>query len=86
LANFKIMYLVINKTRNAIYSLEGNWNSTLIHDLLDTGNDIIVISLYSHTVKLPTEKDEDGWWQWHEYDLPIEEIGQYFNQYGTKKR
>lgn len=47
------MYIIINRTKNTSFSYMGGWPSRTLEDLLKDGNDIIVISHYSNTIKLP---------------------------------
>lgn len=57
------MYIVINKTRNDSVNIEGNWPTTLTDELIEQGEEIIVISFYSKTIKTPVIIDGkvDSW-------------------------
>ena len=70
------MYIIINKTTNKTEQLEGNYPSTYVKALLDRGDDIIIISLYSNTIKIPYSYKEYGitFWDNKEYSLPKEII------------
>ena len=48
-------YIVINKTRQLTTKYEGKFPS-FVEDFLEAGEDIIIISLYSDTVKIPKIK------------------------------
>lgn len=74
------MYLVINKISGKTTVNKGDFPLVLIEDLLSSGNDIIVISLYSQTIKVPTFFNTSiGEWEWVEYPLPIEAISDHLN-------
>lgn len=47
------MYLIINKTTNTNTKVVGSFPSALLDKLLEEGNDLIVISTYSNTIKIP---------------------------------
>ena len=67
------MYKILNRATGIVTNVEGNWPDTLVTQLLTENNDIIVISLYSNTVKIPfeivgnTTNDRD--WDWKEYRM-----------------
>jgi hypothetical protein len=63
------MYTIINKTQRKNFKFT-DWPDDIIEYMLNNGDDIIVISTYSNTIKIPvgfgTEfKDE---WEWKEYE------------------
>lgn len=63
------MYIVINKTSRKEFTFTGNWPEAVIEYMLDNGDDLIVISTYSNTIKIPggfSEKFE-GEREWKEY-------------------
>lgn len=67
------MYYIINKTTNTHNTIEGNYPMAWIDSLLDKGDDIIVISTYSNTIKIPIGFNEEyGEYVWKEYNLPAE--------------
>jgi hypothetical protein len=70
------MYIVINKTLNTTKRYKGNWPDHHLLPLLNDGNDVIVISLYSNTIKVPfsTEQYGEKEWEWTDYPLPIDLI------------
>ena len=67
------MYKILNRTTGKVTNVEGNWPDTLVTQLLTENNDIIVISLYSNTVKIPVEingiNTNDRDWDWKEYRM-----------------
>lgn len=63
------MYIVINNTVRKTFTFTGNWPESFIEHMLDIGNELIVISTYSNTIKIPggfSEKFE-GEREWNEY-------------------
>lgn len=72
------MYYIINKTTKQTLT-STTWDDDLINNLLDDDMDIIVVSTYSNTIKIPyvdTELHNHGLtrsgyeWSWKEYPLP----------------
>lgn len=63
------MYLIINKTTRKTTTATGNWPAGILYDLLNSGNEIIVISTYSNTIKVPS-KDHNDEWKWDDYSIP----------------
>ena len=63
------MYTIINKTKGKEFKLTGNWPSDIIEYMLNNGDDIIVISSYSNTIKIPVGfgTEYEGQWEWKEY-------------------
>lgn len=59
------MYLIVNKTGVNI-PVYGNFPIDLVNQMLEKGEDIIVVSSYSNTIKVPF-KDEYNDWNWKEY-------------------
>lgn len=47
------MYLIINKTNNTTTKVVGNFPTIMLNELLEQGDDLIVVSTYSNTVKVP---------------------------------
>lgn len=73
------MYLIINNTLNTTTIIEGNYPSHLVNALLQLKQDIIIISSYSNTIKVPNGYIEiDGIieYSWKEYPLPNDFINQ----------
>jgi len=61
------MYILINKTTN---TTTNHTNLPDVDDLLNEGHDIIMISTYSNTVKIPYVEECNGiteWW-WKDYN------------------
>ncbi len=76
------MYIIVNNTDNSFRKYEGNWPMEYIEGLLDKSNDIIVISLYSNTIKVPYGVDVINGikeYNWKEFKLPINVIAYYAN-------
>jgi hypothetical protein len=64
------MYTIINKTQGKNFKLTGDWPSDIIEYMLNNGDDIIVISSYSNTIKVPVKyKDE---WLWKDYTYSVD--------------
>lgn len=76
------MYLIINKTTNTNTKVFGGFPLVLLERLLEEGNDLIVISTYSNTVKVPFINEEfqsyetkSGYeWDFKDYPFHIEKI------------
>jgi hypothetical protein len=66
------MYKIINKTKKATINLSGSFPSDYIEKMLNDGDQVIVVSLYSNTIKVPyIDTDENGYgenvWAWTDY-------------------
>ena len=63
------MYIVINHTKQTRTVIEGSWPN--LEKELERGDKIIVISLYSNTIKVPYLNELNGIneWEWVSYDL-----------------
>jgi hypothetical protein len=63
------MYIIINKTKKATVTINGSFPN--LDDILNKGHDIIVISLYSNTIKIPVVNICNGIkeWAWKSYSL-----------------
>jgi hypothetical protein len=59
------MYYIINRTTNQTTTHYGNFPD--VDDLLNGGDDIIIISLYSNTIKVPYKEYDDNW-GWKDYN------------------
>jgi hypothetical protein len=73
------MYIIINKTNNTTSTWEGNYPLHLIENMLEHNEDIIIISSYSNTIKIPNGfEDLNGIreYLWKEYPLPVDLINQ----------
>lgn len=67
------MYIIINKTKKTQEYNEGDFMSIIgLTEKLNTGEDIIIISLYSNTIKVPISRTLNGEveWEWNDYTLP----------------
>ena len=59
------MYIVINKTTGSEATITGDWPLEFFDSILNARNDIIVISTYSNTIKVP--RKINGQWEWTDY-------------------
>lgn len=72
------MYIVINKTKNTTTTHIGDFPKEFVENLLNSSHTILVISLYSNTIKIPylnKHWDDESGWSWREFDLPVKELG-----------
>jgi hypothetical protein len=71
------MYIIINKTRQTCTKHTGNWPS--LDKWLDKGDRIIVISLYSNTIKVPYKVEYNGIteWDWENFTMDENVLVQY---------
>lgn len=65
------MYIIHNKTKNKTFSHEGSWPNKIIENMLNEGNKVIVISLYSNTIKVPYLEEMNGIIEWCWEDFPL---------------
>lgn len=63
------MYYIINRTKRTTVTHNGDWPLSYLDELLNQGDEVIVISTYSDTVKVPVKNYEDGY-DWVDYNLP----------------
>jgi hypothetical protein len=63
------MYIIINKTKQSCTRLEGHFPN--LDKQLDRGDRIIIISLYSNTIKVPYKLEYNGIteWDWENYSV-----------------
>lgn len=63
------MYIIINETKQTREHLEGGFPDLSVQ--LDKGHRIIIISLYSNTIKVPYLIEDNGlrYWEWQNYRL-----------------
>ena len=66
------MYIIINSTSKTEVNHSGSYPINYIEDLLNKGDKLIVISLYSNTIKVPKLVNHGHYEEWSmdEYDLP----------------
>jgi hypothetical protein len=55
------MYYIINKTRKESYTHQGNFPYGFLKKMLEEGDNLIVISSYSNTIKVPMKDEYDDW-------------------------
>lgn len=69
------MYIIINKTQNKNVYYEGNFPD--MYEELERGDDIIIVSLYSNTIKIPYISDVEygeNIWEWKEYRMELLDV------------
>lgn len=66
------MYTIINKTKGKSFKLTGDWPSDIIEYMLNNGDDIIVISSYSNTIKVPVKYQDE--WLWKDYTYSVDMV------------
>ena len=47
------MYIIINNTTRKNTKIEGSFPQDLVVEMLEKGDDLIIISTYSNTIKIP---------------------------------
>ncbi len=68
------MYTIINKTQNKDFKFIGSYPMDIIYSMLNNGDDIIVISSYSNTIKIPVGIIDEytGEWEFKEYNYSLD--------------
>lgn len=71
------MYIIINKTQQTCVKHKGNFPN--LDELLNRGDRIIIISLYSGTVKVPYFVEYNGIkeWEWENFSIDNNVYVQY---------
>jgi len=69
------MYIIINKSKRNTIKCEGDWPD--LDEELNAGDKIIVISLYSNTIKVPYYTELNGIVEWRWDNYPFDP--NYFN-------
>ncbi len=71
------MYIIINKTKQSCIRHEGSFPN--VDKELDRGDRVIVISLYSNTIKVPYKVEYNGVveWEWENYPMDENVLSQY---------
>lgn len=66
------MYIIYNKTTHINTSHHGHFPSQLTEEMLNRGDRVAVVSLYSNTIKVPYSYIDNGVkvWEWDDYPLP----------------
>jgi hypothetical protein len=64
------MYTIINKSKRTTIKCEGDWPD--LDEELNAGDKIIVISLYSNTIKVPYYTELNGIVEWRWDDYPFD--------------
>ena len=74
------MYIIVNKTKVINFKHEGSFPIHAIEDMLENDEDLIIISYYSNTIKVPyldTDTNNHGQtksshdWDYKSYKLPF---------------
>lgn len=65
------MYIIHNKTKNTTTRYEGSWPLELLEKQLEKGDKLIVVSLYSNTIKIPYKLEYNGIQEWEWEDFPL---------------
>ena len=73
------MYIIINKTRNTCTNHTCDFPN--LDKWLDKGDKIIIISLYSNTIKVPYFEEYNGIREWEWENFPFDPA--VLNQYKT---
>ena len=73
------MYYIINKTKKQSYYHKGNFPLIALEEMLDEGDELIVISSYSNTIKTPY-KDEYDDWNFKDFEYDKEMIRHMINK------
>jgi hypothetical protein len=74
------MYIIVNNTTKERLTHEGFFPGNYLNDLLNKGNDVIVMSLYSNTIKIPSKSNDidndtlEPMWDWKDYSLCMDII------------
>lgn len=73
------MYIIVNKTLGTEIKYQGNFPYDILIEMLESGNDLIVISTYSNTIKVPY-LDEESYnygetksgknWMFRDFNIP----------------
>lgn len=66
------MYIIIKNDRNQTITHKGDWPFEYLEDCLNRGENLVVISLYSNTLKVPKLKGEmygEKVWDWDNFSL-----------------
>ena len=68
-------YIVINKTKNKSFRYKGNFPN--VEQELEQGDKMVIVSLYSNTIKVPYSTKFNGIteWNWDDYPIPEELVG-----------
>ena len=66
------MYIIYNKTTNINTSHHGDFPTQLTEEMLNRGDRVAVVSLYSNTIKVPYCEEYYGEkvWEWESFPLP----------------
>ena len=74
------MYIIINKTKGINFKHEGGFPEEELIDMLEEDDDLIIISSYSNTIKVPyLDPDSNNYgktkssrdWVYKDYKIPL---------------
>lgn len=70
------MYIILNKSKRTTSTHVGDWPGDYLEGLLNENQEVIVISLYSNTIKVPHYLKFCGeeWWEWGDYKFDSQEL------------
>lgn len=73
------MYIIINETTGKNFCRKGNFPTVEMERMLNNGEDVIIVSLYSNTIKIPyIDHSQNGYgenvWEWKEYKMDLLKI------------
>jgi hypothetical protein len=73
------MYLLINKTKKITVKHVGSFPSNSLEEWLNAGDQVIVVSTYSNTIKVPYSVYANGEteWEWEDYPFDINTLNLY---------
>lgn len=68
------MYLIINKTKDTKETVEGSYPGTYVEEMLENGDDLIVVSTYTNVIKIPfINKDSHSYFTKSGYEWAMKE-------------
>jgi hypothetical protein len=83
------MYIVINVTTKKTSNIEGSFPSSFIEQMLNKGEEVLVLSFYSNTIKFPycvrqaSSWDDENYpaeWDYREEKIDIFKMSQYIKE------
>jgi len=76
------MYIIINRTTNTCVRHAGDFPSLYLHERLDRGDRLIVLSFYSKTIKVPYFTQYNGIteWEWESFPFDKETLKNFNKQ------
>lgn len=70
------MYLLINKTKKITVKHVGSFPINSLEEWLNAGDQVIVVSTYSNTIKVPYSVYSNGEteWEWEDYPFDVKRL------------